>query len=81
MEPMEFCVLGGLILVVIATPWMMVVFVRDMFRHNSRTGSGGGGGGGIIGAMLEMDRIVNPAGQHVQEAKEVEQEEEGIGGE
>lgn len=80
MEPMEFCVLAGLVLVVILTPCMMVMFVRDMFRHNSRTGSGSGGGG-IIGAMLEMDRIVNPASQHVQEAKEVEQAEEGIGGE
>ena len=80
MEPMEFCVLAGLILVVIATPWMMVVFIKDLFSHKNRTRSGSGGGG-IIGAMMEMDRIVNPASQHVQEAKEVEQEEEDIGGE
>lgn len=81
MDFMQICVLGGLILVVILTPCMMVMFIKDLFSHKSRTGSGSGGGGGIIGAMMEMDRIVNPAGQHVQEAKEVEHEEEGIGGE
>ena len=78
--PMEFFVLAGLVLVVILTPCMMVMFIKDLLSHKNRTRSGSGGGG-IIGAMMVMDRIVNPAVQHVQEAKEVEQEEEGIGGE
>ncbi|MFH1303976.1 MAG: hypothetical protein ABIK07_23215 [Planctomycetota bacterium] len=78
MEPIEVCVLAGIILFVLLMPWLLVVAVKDLFRHKDSTGSGGGG---IIGAMVEMDRIVNPAGQHVQEAKEVEREEEGIGGE
>ncbi|WP_339736301.1 hypothetical protein [uncultured Gimesia sp.] len=78
MEPMELCVLVGLILIFLLMPWLMVVCVKDLFRNK---GSSGSGGGGIIGGMAAMDRIVNPAGQHVQEAKEVEREEEGIGGE
>lgn len=78
MQPIEFCMLGGLILVVLLMPWLMVVCVKDLFR---KKGSSGSGGGGIIGGMAAMDRMVNPAGQHVQEAKEVEREEDGIGGE
>lgn len=78
MDFLQLCLLGALILLVLLMPWLMVVAVKDLFRHKGSTGSGGGG---IIGAMAEMDRIVNPEGQHVQEAKEVEREEAGIGGE
>jgi|GEM_PF-2706992 len=78
MQQIDLIVIAGIVLFVLLMPWLLMGCVKDLFRHEGSTGSGGGG---IIGAMAEMDRIVNPAGQHVQEAKEVEREEEGIGGE
>ncbi|WP_417388628.1 hypothetical protein [Gimesia sp.] len=75
-HPIEWLILAGLVLFLLIMPVLMWSSIKDLFRQEKSTG-----GGGIIGAMMVMDRIVNPAVQHVEEAKEVEQEEDGIGGE
>lgn len=78
MQQIDWIVLAGIILLLLLAPVVLIHCVRDLFRHSSSSASGGGG---IIGALAVLDRVVNPAGAHVEEAKEIEQEEEGIGGE
>ncbi|QDT27355.1 hypothetical protein Enr10x_26720 [Gimesia panareensis] len=77
MQQIDWIVLAGIILFLCLMPIVLARCVKDLFRHPGSAGSGGG----VIGALGVLDRIVNPAGEHVQEAQEVEQEEDGIGGE
>lgn len=82
MQQIDWIVLAGIILFLCLMVVLLVRFVKDLATPSSeRTGSGSSSGGGVIGALGVLDRIVNPAGAHVEEAEEVEQEEQGIGGE
>lgn len=82
MQQIDWLVLAGIILFLCLMVVLLVRFVKDLVTPSSeRTGTRSSSGGGVIGALGVLDRIVNPAGAHVEEAKEVEQEEQGIGGE
>ena len=74
-------VLVGIILFLCLVIALLISFVKDLANPSQRKDSGSGSGGGVIGALGVLDRIVNPAGAHVEQAKEVEQEEQGVGGE
>lgn len=77
MQPFDLILIVGLVLFLLLMPLILVRCVKDLYRHKGSTGSGSGG---IVGMMVEMDRIVNPAGEHVTEAKEIETQEDEIGG-
>lgn len=75
MQPFDLIMIVVLILFLLLMPLILVRCVKDLYAHKGSTGSGG-----IIGMMVEMDRIVNPSSEHVTEAKEVETQEDEIGG-
>ncbi|QDU09415.1 hypothetical protein [Gimesia aquarii] len=77
MQPFDLIMIVVLVLFLLLMSLILVRCVKDLSRHKGSTGSGSGG---IIGMMVEMDRIVNPLSEHVTEAKEVERQEEEIGG-
>lgn len=81
MQQIDWIVLAGIILFLCVVIALLVSFVKDLANPSRRKDSVSGSGGGVIGALGVLDRIVNPAGAHVEEAKEVEQEEQGVGGE
>lgn len=75
MQPFDLIMIVVLILFLLLMPLILVRCVKDLYARKGSTGSGG-----IIGMMVEMDRIVNPSSEHVTEAKEVETQEDEIGG-
>ena len=81
MQQIDWVVLAGIILFLCVLIALLVSFVKDLANPSRRKDTDSGSGGGVIGALGVLDRIVNPAGAHVEEAKEVEQEEQGVGGE
>ncbi|MDF1744405.1 MAG: hypothetical protein P1V19_11985 [Gimesia sp.] len=77
MQQIDLIVLGVLVLFLLVMPFVIKGCLADLYRHKE----GSGGKSGVMaGMMLEMDRIVNPAGTHVTEAKEVETREDEVGG-
>ncbi|QDT98229.1 hypothetical protein [Gimesia aquarii] len=77
MQPFDLIMIVVLVLFLLLIPLILVRCVKDLYDHEGSTGAGSGG---IVGMMVEMDRIVNPSSEHVTEAKEVETQEEEIGG-
>lgn len=77
MQPFDLMIIVVLILFLLLMPLILVRCVKDLYDDKGSTGAGSGG---IVGMMVEMDRIVNPSSEHVTEAKEVERQEEEIGG-
>jgi hypothetical protein len=74
---LELLVVLGLILFAIGFGLLMILGLIQMWRDKDRTGTISSG---VAGALSEVDRVVRPAVEHVQEAKKtVKKKEDDIG--
>ena len=61
--------------------WAIVAMVRGGKKDRDKRG-GGDGGGAIAGMAMDIDRLIRPSIEHVEETKdEIQKKEDDMGGE